>query len=114
MKAPILFLSFLLCLSVAIAQNKVKVSGTISTDGKPVEKATVSLLRAKDSVTMKLAVTTKNGEFSFEQVPDGKHLVSVTAVGHQKAFSGIFELAPEQQTIHLPGINLNPVSKDLA
>jgi iron complex outermembrane receptor protein len=100
-------------MSSAIAQNAGKISGTVLVAEKPVAGATASLLRAKDSSTVKLSASGKEGNFMFEDVADGSYLVSVTAVGHQKAFSKVVEVSAQQQSIHLPNISLTPVSKDL-
>ncbi|HEY0058022.1 MAG TPA: TonB-dependent receptor, partial [Flavisolibacter sp.] len=114
MKISFLLASFVLFLSSAIAQNGGKVSGSVSEAEKPVEGATISLLRSKDSSTVKLAASDKQGRFQFDEVADGKYLVSVTAVGRQKTFSPVMEITPAQQSIQLPVINLAPASKDLA
>lgn len=85
-----LFFSFALLTTATQAQ---KVSGLIKDqEGKGLDKSTVSLLRAKDSSVIKLAVTTDNGRFSFSAEP-GKYLVSASHVGYQPALSGVFELS---------------------
>ncbi len=114
MKSSILLASLLLFISTAIAQNLGKISGSVVKSEKPIEGATVSLLRAKDSATIKLTVANKAGIFSFENVGDGKYLVSVTAVGHQKAYSNMIEINPQHQTVQLPVISLYTLNKDLA
>ena len=76
--------------------------------------ATVSLLRAKDSATVKITAANKEGSYSFENIPAGKYLVAVTVVGHQKAYSGLMEIGELQRTIHVPAIILIPVNKDMA
>jgi iron complex outermembrane recepter protein len=114
MKLFLLLTSFVLFFSSAIAQNAGQISGSLIQNGKPAEGATASLLRAKDSAAVKLSVSNKEGRFAFDNVPDGRYLVSVTAVGLQKALSAIIELAPQQQSIELQPIILTPLSKDLA
>src|SRR5688572_29630893 len=114
MKIFILLTSFVLFLSSAFAQNEGKIAGSIAQNRKPAEGATVSLLQAKDSVTIKLSTSNKDGRFTFDNVPGGKYLVSVSAVGHQKAFSPIIEVGPQQHSIQLPEMALMPISKDLA
>ncbi len=111
MKVSILITAFLLFMCNVFAQPTGNITGSITGN---LHGASVSLLRAKDSTTIKLAVSGKAGEFLFDNIADGKYLVSVTAVGHRKAWSKVFELAPEQQVVRLPGITLNPVSKELA
>jgi hypothetical protein len=101
--------------STAIAQSTGIVTGNITSNNvKAVEGATVSLLRAKDSATVKLSAANKEGVFTFEKVADGKYVVSVTAVGHQKSYSKVIEVNPLEQTIQIPVISLSPVSKELA
>ncbi|MEO8406698.1 MAG: TonB-dependent receptor, partial [Chitinophagaceae bacterium] len=88
-----------------------KVTGTVI-DGstKIIESATITLLRAKDSSVAKLSVADKTGHYSFEAIPEGKYLVSVTAVGHSKGFSETFNIDPAHTTVDLKTIELVPVA----
>lgn len=94
------------------AQNSGRVSGIVK-DGsqKTVESATITLLRAKDSSSVKFAVASKEGTYAFEGIANGKYLVSVSAVGHQKAFSPQFEVSPAKAAIQLATLELVPVAK---
>jgi hypothetical protein len=96
----------------AQAQTGGKVSGSVI-DGsqKTIESATISLLRAKDSATVKFAIASKEGKYAFEGINDGAYLVSVTAVGHEKGFSPIFEISLEKPEVQLGVIELVPVQK---
>jgi iron complex outermembrane recepter protein len=114
MKITFLSVSLFLCLTGAIAQNAGKISGTILKNTKPADGATVSLLRAKDSTTVKLSAANKEGLYFFENIADGKYLLSVTAIGHKKAWSPLVELSSQVPGVQLPAISLIPVSKDLA
>lgn len=69
-----------------------KVSGTVSATQKPIEAATVSLLRAKDSSVVKFAVTGKAGTFEIEG-KEGSYLISIQAIGFAKYYSDRFQLA---------------------
>lgn len=91
-----------------------KITGTVI-DGsqKTVESATIALLRAKDSSTVKFSVANKDGQFAFENIPDGKFLVLVTAVGHQKVYSDQFELSAANQQVQLKTLDLVPVDKSM-
>ncbi|MES2777878.1 MAG: TonB-dependent receptor [Bacteroidota bacterium] len=113
MKKMILLAPLVLFFLGAIAQNAGTVSGRIVKTGNPIEGATVSLLRAKDSATIKLAASGKDGFFEFGKVVDGKYLVGVTAVGHQKVISGAIEIGPQQRDLRLPNISLSVAGKDL-
>ncbi|HEY6504594.1 MAG TPA: TonB-dependent receptor [Chitinophagaceae bacterium] len=91
-----------------------KVSGTVI-DGstKIIESATISLLRAKDSSVAKLGIADKTGKFVFEGIAEGKYMVSITAVGHQKGFSETFEISQSNSDITLKTIELLPVAKSV-
>lgn len=100
---------------VGFAQEKRgKISGTVI-DGsqKTIESATITLLRAKDSTVAKIAVADKSGHYSFEDIPAGKYMVSITAVGHEKGLSNSFEINDANPSVTLKTIELVPVSKTL-
>ncbi len=100
---------------VSFSQTKIgKVTGTVI-DGntKTIESATITLLRAKDSSVVKMSVADKTGKFSFEAVAEGKYMVSITAVGHQKGFSEIFEITSDNPSVTLNTIELIPVAKSV-
>ena len=69
-----------------------KVSGTVSGSQKPVEAATVSLLKATDSSVVKFAVTSKAGQFEIERIKDGSYLISIQAIGYKKYYSEAFSI----------------------
>src|SRR5688572_29227367 len=114
MKISILIAFFVLYLSSAVAQSNGRITGNVLQNKKPAEGATVSLLRAKDTATVKLSVANREGLYVFENIPDGRYLVSVTAVGYGKALSAILEVTPQQPSIAVPELALAPVGKDLA
>ncbi|HEX7844339.1 MAG TPA: TonB-dependent receptor, partial [Chitinophagaceae bacterium] len=94
--------------------NNGKINGTVI-DGntKTIESATITLLRAKDSSVAKMSVADKTGKFSFEGVAAGKYMVAISAVGHQKAFSELFEISDANSTVTLKTIELIPVAKSV-
>ena len=95
-------------------QSSGKVSGSIQDGGqKTLESSTISLLRAKDSSVIKMNLADKSGKFEFENLADGKYLLSVTSVGHQKAYSGHFEIIGGN-AISVNTIQLIPQSKSLS
>ncbi|HET7898003.1 MAG TPA: outer membrane beta-barrel protein, partial [Flavisolibacter sp.] len=47
----------------------------------------------------------------FENLADGKYLLSVTAVGHKKGYSKPFAITPQQRVVQLPAISLVPLPK---
>jgi hypothetical protein len=91
-----------------------KVSGTvIDGNAKIIESATITLLKAKDSSVAKLSVADKTGKYVFENVIEGKYIVSVTAVGHQKGFSEVFELNDNNASVTLKTIELVPTATSI-
>lgn len=92
-----------------------KISGkVIDGSAKTIESATITLHNAKDSAVAKMGAASKEGIFSFEGIADGKYLVSVTAVGHSKAWTSAFVVSSTSTTVNLPIIELVPLSKDLS
>ena len=116
MRKLILFAIALTSFSIyGFSQTKAgKVSGTV-VDGaqKIIESSTITLLRANDSSVAKITAADKNGKFEFEKVVDGKYLVAISAVGHQKGYSESFEISPEKNSITLKTIELVPQTKSL-
>lgn len=98
---------FSLLFSVANAQ---KISGNVKDEqGAAVSQCTVSLLSAKDSSVLKLEVTNKEGNYSF-QTATGKYLVTISHVGYQKYYSAVFEVTGDMA---IPGIKLQKVAENL-
>ena len=91
-----------------------KVSGqVIDGNTKTIEAATITLLRAKDSSVAKISSANKEGNFVFENVGEGRYLVSITAVGHTKGFSETFEISQSNTDVSLKTIELVPLAKNL-
>jgi hypothetical protein len=62
-----------------------QINGTIKDgQGNGINNATVSLLHAKDSSVLKLAVTKNDGKFSFSDSKAGKYLVRTSHVGYKQ------------------------------
>src|SRR5215207_8365613 len=116
MKKFITLLTVFLAFIVSHAQElSGRVKGAVI-DGsqKTIESSTIALLRAKDSSTVKFSMADKAGNFVFDNIPSGKYLVSISAVGHQKGFSEIFELKADQPSIELKTIELLPQAKSMS
>jgi outer membrane receptor protein involved in Fe transport len=90
------------------AQSKTGyISGTIKDiDQKAVPSATVSLLNAKDSSVVKLAVSDRQGNFEFDKLADGKYLVSITSAGLARSVSQVFELSSVNNRLDLGNFEL--------
>lgn len=93
-----------------------KISGIIKDGGnqKIIDAASVSLLKAKDSSLVKIAVTDKDGNFTIENIKEGDYLVLATSVGHTKTYSKAFSISPNQLTANVGVLQLIPADKNLA
>lgn len=97
---------------IATAQSGNRITGTIYDDlNKPLNSATVSLLKAADSSLVKVALTNASGVYEFEGMESDSYLVSVTSVGFDKRFGSSFAHAAGQTRI--PDILLMPQAKNL-
>lgn len=118
MRASFLIVVFLISLvSPALAQNPGKILGRITGAGEKaleLRGATILLLRGKDSATLKTTLAGQDGAFVFDDLAAGNYLVAVTAVGHQKAFTGPVRISAENPTLTLPAIQLLTVAKSMA
>lgn len=113
--SKILIVCFLCLANTLNAQGPSgKVNGSVI-DGnqKTIASATISLLKAKDSSVAKMGAADKEGHFEFDGIAWGKYIVSVSAVGHSKAFSDAFELSPGHAAVLLKTIELVPAEKEL-
>jgi outer membrane receptor protein involved in Fe transport len=111
-KTVTLLAAFLITGLFAVAQSVGKISGTIQDESSnPLLAATVSLLRAKDSVLVKVAVSDKSGRYDFINIKEGRYLLSVTSVGFAKKLSPAFELTATG--IDVPALALAPASKNM-
>lgn len=92
-----------------------KIIGTVI-DGntKTIESATITLLRAKDSSVVKMSVADKTGKYEFDAVSEGKYLVSISAVGHNKGFSETFDISSTNSLVTLKTIELVPKPKSMS
>lgn len=90
------------------------VSGTLQNEqGKPVDYATVSLLRAKDSSIVKGTLTNDAGLYSFDRIAPGRYIIKATSMGFQKTSGAAFDVTGAQTNVVAPAIKMLPASKTL-
>ncbi len=112
--STLILLSFL-NLTVFSQSSSNRINGTVNDQNlKPLQSATVSLLKVQDSSVSKLTLSDKTGKFSFENIPDGKYLISFSAVGHAVSFSETVEVNKVNNVRTIKPVNLVPVSKTMA
>ena len=101
--------------SAAYAQSlsRTMVSGQLKNPaGKPVEFATMVLLRADSSVA-KGATTDPTGNYTFENVASGTYRVAATMVGYQRVISKSFTINDSQLTAVVPSLTMREDSRTL-
>ncbi|WP_374948439.1 TonB-dependent receptor domain-containing protein [Mucilaginibacter sp.] len=90
------------------------VSGTLQTDaGKPLDYATVTLLRAKDSSVVKGTLSNDAGRYILDHIPAGRYIIAATNMGYQKSSSSAFDVNATQGTITIPAIKMVAASRNL-
>ena len=104
--------------SVSFAQTGksggAKVSGSLLNEqGKPMDYATVSLIKATDSTLVKGALSNDNGIYTFDHITAGKYLVRATVVGYQKAISTPFTVTENATTVTAPALSMRTGSTEL-
>lgn len=99
-------------LQASSQEKPIMVTGQISFQSKPIEAASVSLLKAADSSITKLAISDKSGSYLLENVKYGKYLLKVQAIGYQNAYSAAFEISDVLQQ-HQLNFELKVVDKTL-
>lgn len=111
-----IFLLLVLSTAFAIAQTAkpAAISGQLlDENGKPMDFATVSLLKAQDSTVVKGTLSNENGAYTFDHINSGNYIIKATVVGYTKAISKVFTLANGSATITIPALKLTPASNSL-
>ena len=100
---------------ITYSQSKTaKISGAITDESqKPLQSASVSLLRANDSSLVKIAITDKQGQYEFENISEGKYLLSVSSVGFQKRFGQSVEITASNSSFRAETIKLLAEAKSM-
>jgi len=89
------------------------INGNVSVAEKPMESATVALLRSGDSAVLNHTATDNKGQFSFHEIRNGKYLVSVQLIGFKPYYSEVFELNQSTQVYKVKPIILSAGNQQL-
>src|SRR5205814_2158910 len=90
---------FLISFLVAASGFGQQISGNVKDqESKGLTGSTISLLNAKDSSVVKLALSNNEGRFSFNGIKAGRYLVSVSHIGFKPGYSTSFEYSASSQT----------------
>lgn len=85
----------------------------IDSNQQPIEAATISLIRDKDTIVIKTASSVANGSFIFDNLKQGQYRLIVTSVGFTKYYSGEIAIDARHQHIKLGEIQLKLASTSL-
>ncbi|MFB6457991.1 TonB-dependent receptor domain-containing protein [Chitinophaga sp. Hz27] len=80
--------------------------------GKPVEYASVAVLKADSSVLTGM-LSKPNGDFAFETLPMGKYILRINFIGYETFFKSAV-LAPKASNVDVGNIKMKSNSKTLA
>ncbi|NEU09244.1 TonB-dependent receptor [Flavihumibacter sp. R14] len=99
------------------AQTKLagsKITGVVVDDQKkPLDFATVLLLRSSDSSMVKTSMTDLEGKYLLENLPSGEYIITVTMVGYKKVKSKPFKLDASSPSVQVEQLQTGPDSKNL-
>lgn len=102
---------------VSRAQNRTttaKLTGKVgAANHTTITAATITLLKAKDSSVVKMAVSDHEGRFQFDNLHKGTYIIAVSAVGYEKNYTQPLTLASDSSKTEVTPIILTAVSKDL-
>jgi iron complex outermembrane recepter protein len=107
MRQALVLLFTALALFQTVMAQKGKISGKLLGDGdQPLENATVSLTKASDSIALKFAVSSKTGEFIFDQIVNGNYRVRVSAMGYSNRNSNVIEISETEPVVVIGAMKL--------
>src|ERR1700733_4163032 len=84
-----------------------------SSDGRPVQSATIKLFRQYDSSLVKTMLTDKLGGFEFKTIQKGIYFLQITAVGQVKFTGPAIPLATDNSRENAGTIVLSPQPKEM-
>ncbi len=89
-----------------------KISGVIKDESnQPVNGSTVSLLRLKDSVSVKYTATKETGKFQIDNISRGDYIISATHVGYKPVYSASISI--DNGDVVVPDLTVNKISGNL-
>ena len=114
-KLLIVFTIMFFAIKCMAQTNETIVSGSaVDTKNAAVESATISLMKLKDSSIIKIAVSDKEGKFSFIGIPFGSYFITISAVSFAKTNSPVFMISENNTTVRLGALVLKEIPKNLS
>ena len=114
MRLTIIVATMACALALGPIAAQTRITGSVmSSTMLPLTGANILLLRAGDSSLVKGSATTKDGNFSFENVKAGEYLVMATNVGFTSVYLPIVRVTGNSVLMQLEAIKLNEETKEL-
>ena len=114
-KLLIVFITLVFAIKGMAQTIETSVSGSaVDTKNKPVQSATISLMKSKDSSIIKIAVSDKAGKFSFTAISFGSYFITTSAVSFAKTNSPVFIISENNTTMRVGTLILQELPKNLA
>lgn len=111
----LMFTAIVLFFSIAAFAQTGSIAGKVFLENhKPAIKATVSLLKLKDSAAVQIAVPDEQGLYLFENIPAGNYRVCVSYAGYKKMYGDALALTEAGKTTAAPDLVLEPAAATLA
>lgn len=109
------FSIFYLMLTIHNVKAQSAIHGIIKdANGKPLQYATVLLLKASDSSLVKGAISTTTGSYVFQSITMGKYFIRADFTGMENADTKKFVVDKDKRDIHLETLNLKTATTTLA
>jgi hypothetical protein len=109
---PVIFCSFLLITRRANAQSTGEISGKVLDEQhKAFPFASVNLLNAKDSTSVRGTLTSDNGLYELKGLNAGKYLVAINVIGYKKAITGPYVITTDSKTVTVSDVQLSVDAK---
>lgn len=96
------------------AQTSGKLTGRVTDNQQAaLSAATISVLKAADSSLVTSTISDKTGKYVLPQLPSGKYLLMVSAVGYRKTWSAPVTVNNTNTDLEIPAISVAAESKTL-
>ncbi len=106
----LLTFSYLWCFS----QDKTNlINGKAISLGLPAYGVNIFLLNQKDSVVVKTTLTNKEGDFSFNNIKEGKYLIALSSIGYQTKYIGNINIDKNTKPISFGIITIERLDQHL-
>ena len=110
----ITFILLTLISNASFGQTNGQVRGEIKDNSKKsIPAVTVTLLRTKDSTSVKTSVTDKDGKYGFNNVPFDSYQIRTSAIGYAATGTEKFTLSEKEPAVTLQPIEIKEESKML-